>query len=142
MIGRRVAAGALAAALLAGPHGGCAFAVEHPAATAGIVGGTFAAGTCKLASDNVRGCLAVGGGAGAFLALVVLAAIWLGGDGHSTAIEEQAQPLPEDIQPHPRRKPPLSAPAAPEPSPSPTNPPPASPAPPTPPPTAPAPPSR
>jgi hypothetical protein len=82
---------------------GCAFAVDHPAITAGTVAGTLALGTCNLASDNLGGCLAVGGGAGAFLALVAAAAIWLGGDGHSVAVEEQPQPLPADDSPQERQ---------------------------------------
>jgi len=119
MIGRSATGALLAAALLAGAPSGCAFAVEHPAATAGIVGGAFGAGTCKLASDNTRACLAVGGGAGAFLALVVLGALWLGGDGHSVLVEEQAQPLPEDSRPAPRKLP-AEDPAAADPNAAPT----------------------
>ena len=87
----------LLAALASGP--GCGFAIKHPAVTAGIVGGTLGLGTCKLASDDIGACLAVGGGAGAFLGLVAAAALWLGGDGHSVLIEEQAQPLPEESRP-------------------------------------------
>ena len=102
----------LVAALASAP--GCEFAVNHPAVTAGIVGGTLGLATCKLASDNLGACLAVGGGAGAFLGLVAATAIWLGGDGHSVMIEEQAQPLPDDGRPRRRRKPPVD-PAAPEP---------------------------
>ena len=83
----------LVAALSSAP--GCDFAVNHPAVTAGLVGGTLGLATCKLASDNIGTCLAVGGGAGAFLGLVAATALGLGGDGHSVLIEEQAQPLPE-----------------------------------------------
>jgi len=101
MIGRAVW---LAAALaVAAPSSGCAFAVEHPTITAGVVGGVIGLGTCKLASDNIGSCLAVGGGAGAFLGLVAAAAIWLGGDGNTAPVEEQAQPLPEDGHPAHRR---------------------------------------
>jgi hypothetical protein len=96
----RAPAALLAAALLAGaPASGCAFAVDHPAITAGIVGGTLGLATCKLASDDIAACFAVGGGAGAFLGLVAAAALWLGGDGHSAVVEEQAQPLPEADRP-------------------------------------------
>jgi len=104
-MGTRSRAGALltivlAVALPATP--GCSFAVNHPAITAGVVGGTLGLATCKLASDNIGACLAVGGGAGAFLGLVTAAALWLGGDGHTVMIEEQAQPLPEDSRPRRR----------------------------------------
>jgi hypothetical protein len=108
----------LAAVLLAAlpPATGCAFAVKHPAVTAGIVGGTLALGTCKLASDNYGACFAVGGGAGAFLGVVAAAALWLGGDGHTVLVEDQAQPLPEDGRPIKRHR---RAPAAPDPTPAP-----------------------
>jgi len=150
MIGRgRTKAGtlvsaALVAALASTP--GCAFAVEHPAVAAGVVGGTLGFGTCKLASDSYGACAVVGGGAGAFLGLVAAAALWLGGDGHSVAVEEQAQPLPEDSRPRkPRRRSPdrpgaasPAAPAAPPPaSPAPASPTPASPTPASPPPASP-----
>jgi hypothetical protein len=95
----------------------CGFAVKHPAVTAGIVAGTLGFTTCKLASDNYAACGVVAGGAGAFLGLVTAAALWLGGDGNSSAIEEQAQPLSEDDQP-PLRLPPL--PDADSPTPPPT----------------------
>jgi hypothetical protein len=108
---------------------GCAFAVKHPAASAGIVAGTLGFGTCKLASDNVGGCLAVGGGAGVFLALVAAAAIWLGGDGNSVAVEEQAQPLPPDDRPRRQRPQPVMEPAEPAPGAAPASPAPASPTP-------------
>jgi hypothetical protein len=104
-----LAAVALAAGLASGP--GCAFAVDHPAITAGTVGTTLAFGTCKLASDDYAGCALVSGGAGAFLAIVAATAIWLGGDGHTVMVEEQAKPLPDDGRPIRRRRPP-PAPAA------------------------------
>jgi hypothetical protein len=100
----------LAAALPSTP--GCSFAVNHPAVATGVVGGTLGLATCQLASDNLGACLAVGGGAGAFLGLVAAAAIWLGGDGHTVMTEEQAQPLPEDDRPRRRRRRPLVDPAA------------------------------
>jgi len=117
---------------------GCAFAVEHPAVTTGIVGGTLGFGTCKLASDNYGACALVGGGAAAFLALVTATAIWLGGDGHSVMVEEQAQPLPDEQRP--RRKPAPTG-RQPPPSPSPPSPSPPSPSPPSPSPPSPSPPS-
>lgn len=101
----------LIAALASGP--GCGFAVKHPAVAAGVVGGTLGLATCKLASDDIGACLAVGGGAGAFLGLVAAAALWLGGDGHSVMVEEQAQPLPEESRPRRRRPPPVAPDAAP-----------------------------
>ncbi|HEX2690299.1 MAG TPA: hypothetical protein VHN14_26975, partial [Kofleriaceae bacterium] len=128
---------------------GCSFAVNHPAVTAGIVGGTLGLATCKLASDNIGACLAVGGGAGGFLALVTATALWLGGDGHTVMVEDQAQPLPEESRPRPRpANPPVDpatlspgqVPASPAPaSPAPASPAPASPAPASPAPASPAP---
>jgi hypothetical protein len=125
-------AGVLAAALAIAPLSsgpGCAFAVEHPAVTTGIVGGTLGFATCKLASDNYGACVLVGGGAAAFLALVTATAIWLGGDGHSVMVEEQALPLPDEQRPRRRPAPAgRQAPTSPSPpnlsppSPSPANP--------------------
>lgn len=91
----RPAAALLAGALAALPATGCESAVRHPAVTAGIVGGTLGFGTCKLASDSYPACFAVGGGAGAFLAVVAAAALWFGGDGNTVMVEEQAKPLPD-----------------------------------------------
>ena len=96
-IGAALPAIAVTCALSATPA--CGFAVKHPAVTAGVVAGTLGFTTCKLASDNYAACGLVAGGAGAFLGLVTAAALWLGGDGNSSALEEQAQPLPEDDQP-------------------------------------------
>lgn len=122
----------IASALATGlPQAGCAFAVDHPAITAGTVGGAIGLGTCRLASDDNLACLGVGGAAGAFLGLIAATALWLGGDGHSVLIEEQAQPLPDDGRPIKRHRPPaqtdepVPAPAAP----APTAPAPAAPAP-------------
>jgi hypothetical protein len=109
------------ASVLAAP--GCGFAVKHPAITAGIAGGTLGFTTCKLASDNWAACGYVAGGAGAFLGLVTAAALWLGGDGDSTGLDEPLPPLLED-------GPPSSPPANPAPAnPAPANPAPANPAP-------------
>lgn len=127
----------LAAALPAAP--GCSFAVNHPAITAGVVGGTLGLATCKLASDNIGACLAVGGGAGAFLGLVTAGALWLGGDGHTVLIEEQAQPLPEESRPRRRRAKPPVDPTTSEPGPAPVSPVPVTPAPASPAPASPAP---
>lgn len=130
----RRSAAVLAAALAVLPLGGCESAVKHPAVTAGIVGGTLGFGTCKLASDNWGACAAVGGAAAGFLALVAATAIWLGGEGHSVAVEEQAQPLPDERPRHRRRAAPPGEPEAPATAPqTPTSPSPAAPAPVTPP---------
>lgn len=150
MTGRALRAAWFAAVVVASPLAGCESAVKHPAVTAGIVGGTLGFGTCKLASDSYGACAAVGGGAGAFLALVAATAMWLGGEGHSIAVEEEAQPLPlEDTRPRRHRgppgepapgdpdQPPATAPANPAPAANPpaSPPPAASPAPSSPPPT-------
>ena len=123
----------LAAVLAAAvPSTGCAFAVKHPAVAAGIMGGTVGFSTCKLASDNYGACFAVGGGAGGFLALVAATALWLGGEGHSAAVEEEVQPLPlEDTRPRRRHVAPPAEPAT-DPDQAPASPP-ATPAPPSPP---------
>ncbi|HEX3766080.1 MAG TPA: hypothetical protein VHW23_45600 [Kofleriaceae bacterium] len=129
----------LAIALAAGlPSAGCESAIKHPAITAGIVGGTLGFATCKLGSDNLGACLAVTGGAAAFLGLVAATALWLGGDGGSSVPdEEQVQPLPaDDAAPphrrhHPAAQPPADQPPAapgPTPAPAPTAPVPPSPA--------------
>ncbi len=114
MTGRAMAAGMLATVLAAAaPSAGCAYAVRHPAVTAGVVGGVLGFGTCKLASDDLGACAAVGGGAAAFLGLFTAAAIWLGGEGSTAPIEETAKPLPEDDRPRRRRRPAAVEPAAP-----------------------------
>jgi hypothetical protein len=113
------AAALLAIALAAGlPSLGCESAVKHPAITAGIVGGTLGFTTCQLGSDNLGACLAVSGSAAAFLGLVAAAALWLGGDGNSSVIEEEpVQPLPADGPPRRRRHhPPAQPPAEPAPA--------------------------
>ena len=105
---------------------GCGFAVKHPAITAGIAAGTLGFTTCKLASDNWAACGYAGGGAAAFLGLVTWAALWLGGDGDSTGLDEPLPPLLEEGPPPPASEPPANPPAASSP---PTNPPSASPPP-------------
>src|SRR4051812_44190857 len=94
--GSKATGAAMAAALAVLAASGCGFAVKHPAVTAGITGGLLGFGTCKLASDDYPPCLGVAGAAGAFLGLAAAAALWLGGDGHTVLVEEQAKPLPED----------------------------------------------
>jgi hypothetical protein len=111
---RPTRAGALLALGLAAglPLAGCESAVKHPAITAGIVGGTLGFTTCKLGSDNNTACLAVTAGTAAFLGLVAAAALWLGGDGSPSVIEEeQVRPLPTDEPPGRRRRLPGQAPA-------------------------------
>ena len=132
----RPTAAALAIALAAAvPSAGCESAIKHPAITAGIVGATMGFTTCKLGSDNLGACLAVGGGAAAFLGLVAATALWLGGEGNPSVIEEeQVQPLPADDAPRRRRRHPPAPPAAEPAPPSPAAPAPADPAPATPPP--------
>lgn len=126
-----LAALALVASFSTAP--GCAFAVEHPAVTAGTVAGTLGFGTCKLASDDYAACGLVGGGAFAFLALITAVASWLGGDGHTVMTEEQAQPIPDDGRPRTRRPrapaDPAARPAAPAPAPAGASPEPAGPPP-------------
>jgi hypothetical protein len=117
---RTTPAGALLALALAAvlPLAGCESAVKHPAVTAGIVGGTLGFTTCKLGSDNNTACLAVTAGTAAFLGLVAAAALWLGGDGNPSVIEEEpVQPLPTDEPPGRRRHPPPEPPPA-EPAPA------------------------
>jgi hypothetical protein len=131
------AAAVIAAALAVAPlplAPGCAFAVDHPAVTTGIVAGTLGFGTCKLASDSYAACGLVGGGAGAFLALVTATALWLGGDGHSVLVEEPppaALDEPRPYKPRPTRRdepatpvPAPPAPSVPTPQPAPPAPPP------------------
>jgi hypothetical protein len=152
----RTAAIAIAAALSAAPA--CGPAVRHPAIAAGVLAGAMGFATCKLASDNYAACGLVGGGAGAFLGLVTAVALWLGGDGNSTGLDDPPQPLSDDnapplkLAPVPVDAPPTSAPPAPAstpqpapssqsaPSPQPARPPQPSP-PPAPPPAAPTPPT-
>jgi hypothetical protein len=140
-VARRWVGLGLAAVLASAPA--CELAVNHPAVMAGAVGGSLALGTCKLASDSNATCLLAGGAVGALLGLVAAAALWLGGDGHSVLVEEQARPLPDDGRPLRRMPTPAPDPAtaAPPPdaplppgattpaSPAPASPAPASPAP-------------
>jgi hypothetical protein len=91
---------------------GCGFAVKHPAITAGIAAGTLGFTTCKLASDNWAACGYVGGGAAAVLGLVTAAALWLGGDGDSSGLDEPLPPLVEEGPPPSANEPPANPPAA------------------------------
>jgi hypothetical protein len=131
MISRRWPA-VVAALALAG--GGCTFAVDHPAVAAGVSGLALGFGTCKLESDDYATCGAVGASVGVGLAVVTAVALWLGGDGHTVLVEDQARPLPDDASPpvRPRAPSPPAAPApppdaAPLPAPAPSPPPPSSP---------------
>lgn len=106
---------------------GCGFAVKHPAVTAGIAAGALGFTTCKLASDSWASCGYVGGGAAAFLGLVTAAALWLGGDGDSTGLDDEPlPPLLEDGPPPSANEPPANPPSA---TPPPPNPPSATPPP-------------
>jgi ABC-type uncharacterized transport system permease subunit len=99
-IGMRVAVALSLTAVL----GSCAFAVRHPAITTGVIGAVIAGGTCELAvhdnADGAKGdqlaCGVATGAVGLGLGLVVAAAIWLGGEGHTILVEE---PIVEPPQP-------------------------------------------
>jgi hypothetical protein len=75
---------------------GCAFAVKHPAVTAGIVGGTVAFGSCELGTDfeSHGACGIIGGGGAVALFGIVALAILLGGEGHTVLVGEEAEPPP------------------------------------------------
>ena len=121
---------------------GCKFAVQHPAITAGIVGGTVGLGTCEMAAGTQKQCFSVAGIAGAGLGLVTGLAMLLGGNGDTVLnTESMVQPLPTDdgssstkvdpLPPLPPAPPPPTPPPAPtpEPTPTPPGPPPPPPAP-------------
>jgi len=86
-------------------HGSCAFAVRQPAITTGIIGAVVAGGTCELTTHNSGGgasgdelaCGITTGAVGLGLGLVVAAAIWLGGDGHTILVEEPMTEPPPPI---------------------------------------------
>jgi hypothetical protein len=115
---RRAALPALAMACALSTQG-CGFAVKHPAITAGIAAGTLGFATCKLASDNWAACGYVGGGAAAFLGLVTAAALWLGGDGDSSGLDEPLPALLEEGPPPSASEPHANPPSANPPSASP-----------------------
>ncbi|HLL25086.1 MAG TPA: hypothetical protein VK427_23285 [Kofleriaceae bacterium] len=81
---------------LAVPVTGCAFAVKHPAATAGIVAGSVALTTCELASEDHKNCFIAGGAVGLGLALVAGAAIWLGSEDEPAPAASADPPAPVD----------------------------------------------
>jgi hypothetical protein len=110
---RRAALLALATACALSTQG-CGFAVKHPAVTAGIAAGALGFTTCKLASDSWASCGYVGGGAAAFLGLVTAAALWLGGDGDSTGLDDEPlPPLLEEGPPSSANEPPANPPSNP-----------------------------
>ena len=86
--------------------GSCAFAVKHPAITTAIAGAVIAGGTCELAitasangaKGNQGACAIATGAVGLGLGLVVAAAIWLGGDGHTILVEEPLSEPPAPIK--------------------------------------------
>ncbi len=135
MMWRRMRRRAAMLALVGGLAPGCKFAVDHPPVAVGVAAAAIGFGTCKLASDDYAACGLVGGIAGAGLALFTAGALWLGGDGHTVLVEEQAQPLPDDGRPVRRRPAPVDpapAPAEAVPAVPPLAPVPADPAPPAP----------
>lgn len=76
---------------------GCKFAVQHPAITAGIVGGTVGLGTCEMADGTQKQCFAVAGAAGLGLGLITGLAMLLGGNGDTVLNNEpMVEPLPVD----------------------------------------------
>jgi len=80
------------------PLAGCNFAVKHPAATAGIVGGGLGLVTCELSTQGRQlECLEISGAAAALLAGTVLIATWLG-----DANAEEEEPPPEPLPTEPR----------------------------------------
>ena len=104
----------------------CSFAVQHPAATVAIVGGTIGATTCELGTDfgNHAACAGVSLGAAALLGGVVLLATALGGEGdtilRAPPPEDSGRPAPPSIDDLPPSAPEPAAPSpAPEPSPAP-----------------------
>jgi outer membrane biosynthesis protein TonB len=117
---------------------GCKFAVQHPAITAGIVGGTVGLGTCEMAAGTQKQCFAIAGIAGAGLGLVTGLAMLLGGNGDTVLNSEpMVEPLPTDdgssstkVEPLPPLPP--APPPTPSPPPAPTPAPPPEPTPPAP----------
>jgi hypothetical protein len=105
----------------------CTFAVKHPAATAAIVGGVIAAGTCEIGTDfegEHATCGLITLGAAAALGGIVLLATVLGGEGNTIlhGDDESGPAVPQD--------PTLDAPVKPEPTkPEPADPAPSVPAP-------------
>lgn len=84
---------------LAVAGGGCKFAVQHPAATIGIVGGTVGLMTCEIGTGFELGdgetqatCGAIAAGAGLALAGIVALAIYFGGEGHTVLVDDGPPP--------------------------------------------------
>lgn len=107
----------------------CAFAVKHPAATAGIVGGTLGFSTCEIGTDfdAHAACAGVGAGAALLLAGTVFLATLLGGEGNTVLQPERTtRPEPpsiDDVPPPPAAPPseePVPPTAEPAPAPAPT----------------------
>ncbi|HEY4242000.1 MAG TPA: hypothetical protein VGM88_19405 [Kofleriaceae bacterium] len=101
--------------------GSCAFAVKHPAITAGLAGGALAGGLCELNVSDQKACALTTAGAGVGLAAIVLLAILIGGDGHTILVTDPDQPQPQQpLAPDPIPGPPgasLPPPPAPPPAP-------------------------
>ena len=81
----------------------CTFAVKHPAATAAIVGGVIAAGTCEIGTDfdgEHATCGLITLGTAAALGGIVLLATALGGEGntvlHGPDEEDPVREVPQD----------------------------------------------
>lgn len=70
----------------------CKFAVQHPAATAGIAAGTTALVTCELASEDHKNCAIAGGAVGLGLALVAALALWLGSEDEAAPVTSEPPP--------------------------------------------------
>lgn len=71
----------------------CKFAVQHPAATAGIAAGATAFVTCELAAEDHKNCAIAGGAVGVGLAAVAWLALWLG---------SEDEPAPTTSEPPPQ----------------------------------------
>lgn len=134
---RRLISLSLFAALGTAPA--CSFAVKHPAATAGVVAGTLALGTCELASEEHGSCLITSGAVGVGLAIVAGVALWLGSEDAPASATDGAPPAKVDWEKIPDTTPAQPTTAPPDATPAPTTPAPTTPAPAPPAPTTPAP---
>ena len=110
----------------------CAFAVKHPAASAGIVGATLGFTTCEMGTDFAAhgACGLVGGGAALMLGGAVFLAMLLGGEGNTVLIDPAGAALPDapsidDVPPTPTPVEPAPTPVEPAPAPAPVAPTPA-----------------
>lgn len=94
----KVSAALAALASLALSANGCTFAVEHPALTAGIVGGTIGIATCEIGTDFEyhRTCGIVAGSAALVLGGITALSILMGGEGNTILREQNDQPVPQD----------------------------------------------